>query len=183
MTSSNAIDPLSDEFWDAKPTALEVARMNEALRISNDRRAREADAKRKAASMIFGECLAKLTDLGVPEKNARSLLGRWRNNLKDDDRLCSLIKHAHSISTPDPVSYMTKAVAGAKSRAKGVKAVQKGEWEEIGWEAPTQGPDGPRFLKSVRGKAWRDPFGKIAILPAKEGEQIPTLDEDPGVSE
>ena len=183
MTNPAATDPLSDEFWDVQPTALQVARMNEALRLANDRRAREDKNKRDAAAKIFGDCLAKLIDLGVAEKNARSLLGKWRNQLKDDDRLSKLVHHAHSISTPDPVSYMTKAVNGSKKRARNVKAIQKGTWEELGWEAPRQGPDGPRFFKTVRGKAWRDPFGKIAILPAKEGEQIPTLDEDPGVSE
>lgn len=183
MSRTNQVDPLSDEFWDAQPTALQIAQMNEALALSTSAKARQEAAKREAAKQIFGDCLAKMISLGVPERNARSLLGRWRNTLKDDDRLVALVKHAHSISTPDPVSYMTKAVAGAKSRAKGVKAIQKGEWEELGWEAPTQGPDGPRFLKSVRGKTWRDPFGKIAILPAKEGVHIPTVDEDPGVSE
>ncbi|MAM84840.1 MAG: hypothetical protein CL472_09290 [Acidobacteria bacterium] len=183
MTSANEIDPLSDEFWDTEPTALELARLNEAIELSRNQKARQEKAKRDAATKIFGSCLAKLIDLGVPERNARSLLGRWRNTLKDDDRLVALVEHAHSISTPDPVSYMTKAVAGAKNRAKGVKSIQKGEWEELGWEAPTQGPDGPRYLKSVRGKAWRDPFGKLTILPAKDGEKIPTLDQDPGVSE
>ncbi|AXK43786.1 hypothetical protein [Erythrobacter aureus] len=159
--------------WFRQPTALEVAHYNSILK-------RKADDASLRARRIFGDCLHKLTQLGMKEAQARSMLGKWRGQAKDDDLLIRTVEKAHEISSPDPVSYVTKALKEAKSRTSKTKALQKSEWTLLGWEAPTQTPAGPKYKKGERGQVWRDPFGKEVILPAKSGTALPSHEEEPG---
>lgn len=162
-----------DAFWERQPTALEVAHYNAVLtRTANDASER--------ARKIFGDCLLKLLHLGMKETNARSMLGRWRSQAKDDALLIRVIEAAHKMGTPDPVSYVTKAIKAAKSRGAQTVALQKSSWTLLGWEAPRAGSTEPTFKGAVRGQVWRDPFGKETVLPPKEGTVPPTIDEDPG---
>lgn len=164
-----------DEFWDRQPTALEIAYYNAQLQRQ------ENDASERARK-IFGECLLKLIQLGMAESKARSMLGKWRRQASNDKLLIEVIKVAHDIGTPDPVSYVTKAIAGAKQRAEKIQSLQKSEWTLLGWEKPTRGPGGLRFKGQARGQVWRDPFGKTTVLPAPDNITPPNLDEDPGIA-
>ncbi len=172
MSAVAAIHSDHDE-WSRQPTALEVAHYNAMLK-------RRADDASLRARRIFGDCLHKLTQLGMKEVQARSMLGKWRAEAKDDDLLIRTVGKAHEISSPDPVSYVTKSLKTAKSRATKTTALQKSAWTLLGWEAPTLTPAGPKYKKGERGEVWRDPFGKEVILPAKSGTTLPSHEEEPG---
>lgn len=163
-----------NDDWDRAPTALEIAHYNAMLN-------RKVDAASEKARAIFGECLRKLIQLGMKQAQARSMLGKWRSQAADDDMLIRVINIAHSTSATDPVSYVTKAIAGAKQRTDKTAALQKSEWTLLGWEPPKYVAGRPRFKGQARGQVWRDPFGKISILPAPDDVVPPTLDDDPGI--
>jgi uncharacterized protein YdaU (DUF1376 family) len=58
--------------------------------------------------------LSILAAAGVSEKQARSLIGKWRKQLNSDDpKLLSLFLTAQAQSVADPVAYLTKAVGNA----------------------------------------------------------------------
>src|SRR3546814_17358666 len=86
----------------------------------------------------------------------------------DDDTLIRVVAAAHKAGTPDPVSYITKALAGSQERTEKVAALQKAEWSLLGWEPPKYVAGKPRFTGAVRGPVWRDPYGKLSTLPAAD---------------
>src|SRR3546814_6424654 len=94
-------------------------------------------ADRERARAIFGTCLLQLTQLRMKQAEARSMLGKWRSQAGDDDTLIRVVAAAHKAGTPDPVSYITKALAGSQERTEKVAALQKAEWSLLGWEPPT----------------------------------------------
>jgi uncharacterized protein YdaU (DUF1376 family) len=51
-----------------------------------------------------------LTAANQPEKNARTLIGRWRSHLGDDKRLLEILEAAKRVGTGDPVACVSKAV-------------------------------------------------------------------------
>lgn len=180
--SQAAIQMNDDAEWDRVPTALEAAHYDDLLRRSASAEAQRKAAESERARVIFGECLLKLVKLGMPEGKARSMLGKWRGQAKDDQLLVRVINHAASTGTPDPISYITKAIKGAASRVATVETRAKGKWELIGWEKPRMLASGPKFRGPIRGQVWRDPFGKMKILPAEEGTVPPGLEDEPGVN-
>lgn len=160
--------------WDRQPTALEMAHYDAIM-------TREQNRASERARAIFGTCLLQLKQLGMKEAQARSMLGKWRAKAKDDEQLIRVVKSAHDKAVPDPVSYITRAIAGAVERSNKTDALQKSEWQLLGWESPKIIAGKARFKGQVRGQVWRDPFGKISILPAPDGVEPPTTDEDPGI--
>ena len=172
---------VDDDFWMREPTALEAARYDEARRVATDLddRRRRADAER--ARMIFGECLLALVSLGVKEQQARSMLGKWRGQTKDDALLSRIVKQAAGIGSPDPIAYVTRAIAAQKERTDGVAALADRRWTFVGWEAPRRTRSGVRWFGPTRGKVWRDPHGSLHVLPAEEGAVVPGLEDEPGV--
>lgn len=164
-----------DAAWDRPPTAFEIAHYDALLN-------KQANAASERARAIFGTCLLQLTQLGMKQGQARSMLGKWRSKAKDDDLLIRVVKAAHAAGTPDPVSYITKAIAGSQERTEKVTALQKAEWTLLGWESPKVVAGRQRFKGAVRGQVWRDPFGKLSILPPPDNVSPPTLDEDPGIT-
>ena len=166
---------------DRTPTALEAAHYNALLQRETDAKARQVEAAQIVARTIFGECLLGLTKLGMKEGQARGMLGKWRGKAQDDQLLIRIVRQAINISTPDPIGYVTRALAGAGSRQASAVTREKGKWELIGWEKPRMTAKGAMWKHGTRGQVWRDPFGVLKVLPAKEGAAIPGLDEDPGV--
>ena len=162
-----------DAEWDRQPTALEIAHYNSLL-------LKTANEASERARKIFGECLLKLTQLGMREGQARSMLGKWRGQAKDDARLISVITKAHEMATPDPVSYVTKALKGSQEREAKTVALQKSSWTLLGWEPPRFTAQGVKYKTGVRGQVWRDPFGKETVLPPKPGVAPPSHEQDPG---
>ncbi len=179
--SQAAVQINDDAEWDRVPTALEAAHYDDLLRRSADAEARRRAEESERARVIFGECLLKLVKLGLVEGKARSMLGKWRGQAKDDQLLIRIINHASSTATPDPISYITKALKGAATRVATVETRAKGKWELIGWEKPRMLPSGPKYRGSIRGQVWRDPFGKMKILPPEGGTVPPGLEDEPGV--
>lgn len=159
--------------WDREPTALETAHYNDLM-------AKKQNDASERARKIFGDCLLKLIQLGMNQKQARSMLGKWRGQAKDDARLIAIVEKAHQIATPDPVAYITKAIKGSKDRAAKTTALQKSSWTLLGWERPRMTRGVPKYKGPSRGQVWRDPFGKETVLPAKSGLNPPTHEEDPG---
>jgi uncharacterized protein YdaU (DUF1376 family) len=67
---------------------------------------------------LFDIGVLLLTSSGTPESHARSLIGKWRKALADDERLMALIVVASKDHKVDPIGYLTKAVQGEIERAK-----------------------------------------------------------------
>ena len=133
--------------------------------------------------MLFGECLLILTRLGVREGQARAMLGKWRKQAQDDAMLIEIIRGAGRAAVPDPIAYVTAAIQGQGQRTSKVATIQAGAWQLLGWEQPgavSSGPSLSYWRGDLRGQVWRDQFGKLVVLPAKQRVTIPTLDEDPG---
>jgi hypothetical protein len=63
----------------------------------------------------FGTCLAYLVSNGKDEKNARSLLGKWRRD-HGDDAVQAAIDKARAGSISDPVPYIQACLAGGGRR-------------------------------------------------------------------
>lgn len=170
-----------EDDWDHQPTALEAAHYDDLLRRQNIRAERQRAEREERNRMVFGDCLNKLLKLGVAEKKARSMLGKWRGQAKDDALLVRIISKASEIAAPEPVSYITKALAGSLSRSNDVEKMTKRQWEAIGWEAPRMTPRGPEWKHGSRGRVWRDPHGRLQILAAEKGTVVPGLDVEPGI--
>lgn len=170
-----------DDDWNDMPTALEAAHYDDILRRQNQKQERLRKEREARNREIFGDCLLKLTRLGVSEKQGRSMLGKWRGQAKDDALLVRIITQASDIGAPDPIPYVTKALAGTLARKSSVVDMQKGKWLELGWEAPRMTPRGPEWQNGRRGRVWRDPFGHLKVLPAEAGVVVPSLEEEPGI--
>ena len=175
MTVTNCVS--DDVAWSLSPTALEIAHYNRLLVLSRSAQARQEDERSQHARQLFGDCLMLLMQLGLKEKPARSLIGKWRGLAKDDPYLISVIRTAHRIGTPDPAAYVRGAIRKTNDAGNRTERVIKSEWRLLGWERPSDG----EWKGEVRGKLWLDPFGNAAVLPADKGEVIPSLEEDPGV--
>jgi hypothetical protein len=52
-----------------------------------------------------------LTAAGQPEKNARGLVGKWRAQLRDDEKLIAILRSAQKHGALDPVAYIARAVS------------------------------------------------------------------------
>lgn len=174
-------DPHGDEAWGRTPTALESARYTDALKRLADADARRREQEAESARRLFGVCLMQLTKLGMKESQGRSMLGKWRAQAKDDALLVRIIEHAHQKGTPDPIGYVTKAIEKAQARANSTEDLMKGKWVLVGWEAPRRTASGIRWRSEARGQVWRDPYGKLKVLPVEDGTVPPTLEDEPGV--
>lgn len=181
MIANGTSGTAEEDDWDRVPTALEAAHYDMLLRQAQSRDERMKAAEAERARRIFGDCLLKLIGLGMDETKARSMLGKWRGQAKDDERLVRVVTQAHEIGTPDPISYVTKALAAATQRAAKSVTRAKATWERLGWEKPRLTTKGPKWRGALRGEVWRDPFGKIKVLPPAEGTVPPGIEEDPGV--
>jgi hypothetical protein len=164
------------------PTALEAAHYNDVLRRSVDAEARRKEVEAERARIIFGDCLLKMTKLGVPETKARTMLGKWRGQAKDDALLARVVEQAYATTSPDPISYVTKALVGATTRVAKVESRTKAKWELLGWEKPRMTAKGVKWRGAERGQVWRDPFGKMKIIAAAEGSTPPSIEQDPGIA-
>lgn len=170
-------------YWMRRPTALEEAHYDRLLKHAMDRRAMAEAATQERSRQLFGECLLTLVQLGVREGQARAMLGKWRKQAQNDALLIAIIRGAGRSSVPDPISYVTAAIQGQARRASQVETVRAGTWQLLGWERPRtvrQGGEQSCWRGTLRGQVWRDQFGKIVVLPAKAGVQIPSANEDPG---
>lgn len=170
-----------DDDWDREPTALEAAHYNDLLKRNATRQERMKTEAAERSREIFGDCLLRLVRLGMKEGHARSMLGKWRSQAKDDALLVRTVKHASEIATPDPVSYVTKAILAQAERKVEVATMTKGQWTELGWEAPRMTPRGPEWRNGTRGRVWRDPYGKMKVLPPEKGSVVPELADEPGI--
>ena len=54
---------------------------------------------------------------GVPERQARSILGKHRGELKDDGRLLAILASVERNNPVEPIGYLAKAVASATKPA------------------------------------------------------------------
>lgn len=81
----------------------------------------DAPKERPLVEIVFGPGLRLLTSNGVGEKQARSLLGKWRNQYGDESLLAALGK-AQREGALDPVGFVTgclKASGNMKGKADG----------------------------------------------------------------
>lgn len=72
---------------------------------------------RKLVEVIFTDGLAYIMAAGVPERQARSLLGKWRAMVGDEGVIGAIYK-AQIDSVSDPVAYITKTL-NARSKPHG----------------------------------------------------------------
>ena len=61
------------------------------------------------SKVIFGTCLSYLINNGVQERNARSLLGKWRKGVGDGE-VIKLITEAEKQSVSEPVAWIEAAI-------------------------------------------------------------------------
>lgn len=59
---------------------------------------------------IFDSGVTLLTDTGVSERNARSLVGRLRQKLNDDPAMLVILREAETTQPSDPAAWLTAAV-------------------------------------------------------------------------
>jgi hypothetical protein len=78
------------------------------------------------AKVTFGACLAYLIENGTDEKNARSLLAKWRRD-HGDDAVQTAVDRARAGGVSKPVPYIQACLAGG-----GPRGVQQ---QAVGWEA------------------------------------------------
>lgn len=89
---------------------------NENPDVTDKRRSsvsKDTDAFASDPDPIFGTGLAYLVRCSVPEKGARSFLGKMRQELKDDLVAVELLVKAQQLEVSDPISWLRKA---ARSR-------------------------------------------------------------------
>lgn len=65
--------------------------------------------------IIFDEGIALLTGSGIPDRQARSLIGKWRSQATDT-RVGELIREAREHNISHPVEWMAKAVGNGGQR-------------------------------------------------------------------
>jgi len=81
-------------------------------RIGEDRKGEDNSRREPAARLpdvIFGECLAYLTEHGAPEKQARSELGKWRKRVGDAE-VVNLVSRAQRESVTEPIAWIESAM-------------------------------------------------------------------------
>jgi hypothetical protein len=78
----------------------------------------------KTPDEIFGDGVDYLVRHGVPDRGARSFLGRMRKELKDDLIAVELLTKAQQLEVSDPVAWLRKAarsrIADGRSGSTGV---------------------------------------------------------------
>lgn len=70
-----------------------------------------------ASDPIFGFCLGFLVSKGVAEKNARSILGKWRQ-AQGNEAVIEAVRKAKAEDVSDPVAWLTKALANKPTKTK-----------------------------------------------------------------
>lgn len=75
-----------------------------------------ADAPR-AEETVFGTCLDFLKTRVKGEKQARSLLGKWRGAC-GDDAVIAAVARAKALDVSDPVAWLTRALANKPTKTK-----------------------------------------------------------------
>jgi len=60
---------------------------------------------------MFDTGVRVLTERGIPERQARSVLGKCRGELKDDGKLLSILLSVDRENPVEPLAYLSKAVA------------------------------------------------------------------------
>jgi hypothetical protein len=60
---------------------------------------------------LFDAGVHVMTAAAVPEKQARSLVGKWRKELHDDGKLMAILTEAAEYHAVEPVAWITAAVA------------------------------------------------------------------------
>ncbi len=106
----------------AKPTR-ELMPCGEGKGREQEGKGRDSATQTQVASLelvdfkrdLFSKGLAYLTSSEVPEKNARSLLGKWRS-LCDDAVVMNALVQASTNGISEPVPYIEKYLAGKEKR-------------------------------------------------------------------
>lgn len=62
---------------------------------------------------MFDTGVSILTKTGNSEQKARSMIGKWRKQLKDDGKLLGLLVAAGRDPKVEPIGYITKAIGGS----------------------------------------------------------------------
>lgn len=70
---------------------------------------------------LFDAGVRVLTAAGTPQKQARSLIGKWRRDLNDDGKLFAIVIEAAEHHAVEPVAWIAAAVTAAlKPKSKGL---------------------------------------------------------------
>lgn len=122
-----------------------------------------------------------LTSLGIRERNARALLGRWRRD-HGDRAVHDAVEAARARVPADPAAWITACLTGAADRKLATDKLHKARYTLVGWERPVRTSRGPTFRHGRRGQVWRDPFGALTVLPCPDHIDPPSLAEEPGLA-
>ena len=95
------------------------------------------------AERLWTDGLAILTSADVPERQARSLVGRWRK-LAGDAHVLAKLSEAQALSIADPVPWMERAVRSAGGPPRRETEEERFARERREWVERNYGPDSPR---------------------------------------
>lgn len=84
----------------------------------SDRAAKPPNGTADPVKALFDFGVAVLTDARVPERQARSEIGKWRKALRDDGKLMALFVSARQNHAVEPVAYLERSVATARARSE-----------------------------------------------------------------
>lgn len=124
--SANARWGKSQSEDDAKRmrNACETQSVRNASHYSNTPRAKEQElpptAGKEPPDPIFGTGLALLMRKGVPEKPARSFLGKFRRDVGDDLKASALLAKAETDDISEPLAWLAKAAKARASTTTGI---------------------------------------------------------------
>lgn len=107
------------------------------------------------ADTLWKDGLAILTSADVPERQARSLLGKWRKSAGDAG-LLTILAEAQQQAISDPIPWIEAAIRARSSDVVPFRRETKEEREareRAEWIERNYGPDSPRAQKMTTGGA------------------------------
>jgi hypothetical protein len=92
-----------------------VGKKGDRVSVSNETAPRDDLSKQ-----MFHHLTSYLTSTGVPDRQARSVIGKWRSDLGGDEhRLIKIATDAQRRGVSEPVGYITKAVNNVVAKQLG----------------------------------------------------------------
>jgi len=101
----------SNSSANAPTIAEQLHTQSQSQRKDSVAKATDASASESPVDRLWGEGLAVLKALRVPETRARPLIGKWRRDTRDDcERVLGAILRARELQVADPTAWITAAL-------------------------------------------------------------------------
>ena len=137
---------------------------------------RTGEDRRDPAAVIFTDCLAVLTDGGVPIKQARSLLGKWRKQHGDEAVIAATGK-AKREGAVDPVAFI-EGCFRHKRKVEASNDDRLSAWGIKDHDAEDARSNFSRGRDSDPPPNWNAEDGVSDVLPFPQEEDRPVSERD-----